>query len=297
MLTTRCNLCCRYCFRDYTKQTIAAELSVDSIKKVVAKLYRDFGVRKLTLSGGEPTFIKNDNCQSFIELMDDLRQYKHDNKEDNLRIVLITNAVLLTEKAIRHMVGVVDRITITIDALDEDVLTSLGRNTPKYNSYVERSFNRIKFLSDMGFEIKLHSVVTPLNYDSLVELAKYISVRNDIRIIKWKLFQYMGFGNTVADEEFRIDETKYWALKSKLEEILFSCNTKVSFKSIDDQEQSLFDLLPDGTFEYLSTQNGQKQRHHSKPVFEYDSWEKLLADCPIDENMFRRLHVYNPQGN
>ena len=57
MLTSRCNLSCRYCFRDTSKKSLESELNLEEIKNAISKLYNDFNVRKLTISGGEPTFL------------------------------------------------------------------------------------------------------------------------------------------------------------------------------------------------------------------------------------------------
>ena len=292
MLTSRCNLNCRYCFRDSSKHSIDSELSVEEIKTAIRKLYYDFDIRKITLSGGEPTFLKDNNCENFINLIEFLRQFKSKNKTDNLRIILITNAVLLTPQVINYLVGVVDRVTVTIDAYDDIILRMIGRNNGVYDSYFERSFSRIKLLSDMGFEIKLHSVVSPVNYNSLIDLGRYIKKRTDINIVKWKFFQYMGFGNHSIDLEFQIDNEKYFSLKKIIEKEIAPRSIEISFKSVANQEASLFDLLPDGKFEYFIEQDGVKVRKKSKKIFEYTSWYDLFEDCQIDQEMFRKLHTY-----
>lgn len=293
MLTSRCNLSCRYCFRDTSKKSLESELNLEEIKNAISKLYYDFNVRKLTISGGEPTFLKDNECKNFIELMKFLRQFKHNNPSDNLRIILITNVVLMNDEVVNYLKGVVDRVTITIDACDEQVLTKLGRNNGMYHSYLDRSFSRMKLLSDAGFEIKLHSVVSPVNYNSLIDLAKYIAKRNDINIVRWKFFQYMGFGNEKVDIEFNIDNEKYWNLKPLIERELKGSKINIGFKSVAKQEESLFDLLPDGTFEYFVKENGQMVRHHSKKLFYYNSWSELFEDCPIDVDVFKNLHTYD----
>ena len=66
--------------------------------------------------------MKDNNCENFINLIEFLRQFKSKNKTDNLRIILITNAVLLTPQVINYLVGVVDRVTVTIDAYDDIIL-------------------------------------------------------------------------------------------------------------------------------------------------------------------------------
>jgi hypothetical protein len=150
----------------------------------------------------------------------------------------------------------------------------------------------MKMLSDAGFEIKLHSVVSPVNWDSLIELARYINKRTDINIVRWKFFQYMGFGNEKVDEAFSISDEKYWELKPLIEKEVSNRDIEIGFKSVEKQEQTLFDLLPDGTFEYCEKQNGGIVRKRSKKLFEYNSWDELFEDCPIDRSVFERFHKY-----
>lgn len=139
MLTPLCVLNCGYCFRDCSPSSVASELSLEEKKRCVDALYQNLSVRKLTLSGGEPLFIGGKKVRDFLELVEHIRQYKHpNNKEDNLRIELLTNAVLLEDEVLDKLVGVVDRITITIDSIDDDTLTRLGRNYGPHKNRLER---------------------------------------------------------------------------------------------------------------------------------------------------------------
>ena len=143
MTTPRCILNCGYCFRDTTPESIASELPVEKIKELVTHLYEKFHVRKLTISGGEPTVLGGVKNTNFLELIRHLRQFKSESKEDNLRVELLSNAVNLTPDITEQLVGVVDRIAITLDSLDETVLSKIGRNMGPYRDYVSRFRERI----------------------------------------------------------------------------------------------------------------------------------------------------------
>lgn len=290
MLTARCNLSCRYCFREATQSIIDKELSFEDVKLAIKKLYDDFNIRKITISGGEPTFWKDNISENFIGLIDYLKQFKSEKEEDNLKIVLITNGTLLTPTIMKQLVGVVDKITITIDAVNARTLTKLGRNTG-CGDYFEKSIERINKLADLGMEIKLHSVVSKINYDDILDLAYFLRDNLNVKIQKWKLFQYMGFGNLKIDEEFNISKEKFVNLQKQLEDIFKNKDINFSFKSVDDQEVSLFNLLPDGRFEYAITEDGLCKRGYSKPIFNYSSWTSLLNDCPNNSTIFNHLNI------
>ena len=290
MLTSRCNLNCKYCFRDASKESIEGELSLGEIKTAIDVLYNKFNVRKITLSGGEPTFLKNNDCSAFVELIEHIKKYKTDDPMTNLRVVLITNAILLNEDIARCMIGVVDRVTITIDAKDNKILEKLGRNNQFNTLYFENSISKIKMLSKLGFEIKLHSVVSPINYTDLIELAKYLKMDKELNIVKWKFFQYMTFGNPNIDKIFDISVEKYYALENIIAEELRDTGIRIGFKSVLKQEESLFDLLPNGKFEYITTKDGKIQRGLTEKIFEYNGWDDLFNRHPINKEIFYKLH-------
>ena len=290
MLTSRCNLNCKYCFRDASKESIDGELSLDEIKRAIDLLYDKFNVRKITLSGGEPTFLKSNDCSDFVELIKHIKKYKTDDPKTNLRVILITNAILLTEEVAQYMIGVIDRVTITIDAKDNRILENLGRNNLSNTLYFENSISKIKMLSKLGFEIKLHSVVSPINYNDLIELAKYLKSNKEFNIIKWKFFQYMTFGNPNVDKIFNISDKKYYALENIIKEELSGSGIDIGFKSISKQEESLFDLLPNGRFEYITTKDGKNERALTKKIFEYNGWDDLFNRHPINKDIFYKLH-------
>ena len=155
MTTPRCILNCGYCFRDTSPESIAAELPIDKIMELVTHLYKNFNVRKLTISGGEPTVLGGVKNTNFLELIRHLKQFKSNIKEDNLRIELLSNAVNLTSDITEQLVGIVDRITITLDSLDENVLNRIGRNTGPYRDYVARFRERFADFTSKGFDLKL----------------------------------------------------------------------------------------------------------------------------------------------
>ena len=109
MLTPRCLLNCGYCFRDTSKESIASELSIEEKLKAIHSLIEDLNVRKITLSGGEPTIMGGVLLTQFLELINSLKNYKK--KYPDLRIELLTNAVLLEKPVLAKLVGAVDRIT------------------------------------------------------------------------------------------------------------------------------------------------------------------------------------------
>lgn len=290
MTTPRCILNCGYCFRDTSPQSIASELPIEKIKALVTHLYEKFNVRKLTVSGGEPTVIGGIKNVPFLQLMDHIRQYKSPDPEKNLRIDLLSNAVNLTPDVTERLAGVVDRITITLDSLDDGVLAAIGRNTGPYREYVSRFHERFADFTRKGFMLKLHSVVTPVNYDSLIPLAEHIASCTQFRVSKWKFYQYMTYGQPEKDLVYAISDEKYAAIADRLKAILGPTGMELSFKDNKLMTDTMFNLLHSGRLEYFTVENGERTRHLSDVLFAYDGWDDLAKDCAIDRAMIDRYH-------
>lgn len=290
MATPRCILNCGYCFRDTTPESIASELPVKKIKELVTHLYEKFHVRKLTISGGEPTVLGGVKNTNFLELIRHLRQFKSESKEDNLRVELLSNAVNLTPDITEQLVGVVDRITITLDSLDETVLSKIGRNTGPYRDYVSRFRERFADFTAKGFDLKLHSVITPVNYDSLVPLAEYIASCKEFRVSRWKFYQYMTYGQPEKDLVYAIEDDKYFSIADKIRIALSDTDIELSFKDNTLMSDTMFNLLHSGKIEYFTIENGVRTRHLSDILTNYSGWDELAEKCAIDRAMIDKYH-------
>ncbi len=290
MTTPRCILNCGYCFRDTSPESIASELPIDKIKELVTHLYKNFNVRKLTISGGEPTVLGGVKNTNFLKLMRHLKQFKSNREEDNLRIELLSNAVNLTPNITEQLVGIVERITITLDSLDENVLNKIGRNTGQYRDYVSRFRERFADFTNKGFDLKLHSVITPVNYDSLVPLAKYIASCKDFNVSKWKFYQYMTYGQPEKDLVYAIEDDKYFAIADEIIAALKDTAIELSFKDNKLMTDTMFNLLHSGRIEYYTFENGFRTRHLSDILTNYSGWDELAEKYAIDRKMIDKYH-------
>lgn len=291
MLTPLCVLNCGYCFRDCSPASVASELSLENKKKAVEALYR-LNVRKLTLSGGEPLFIGGNKVSDFLSLIDFIKRYKYPkNKESNLRIELLTNAVLLEDWVLDKLVGVVDRITITVDSVDDNILTRLGRNYGQHTQYLERFKKRIKSIKERGFDIKLHSVITPVNYDGLLDVvAMVLSHQREYPITKWKFYQYMTYNDPAKDEIYSISDERYASICEKINEMCQGSGIELAFKDNKTMEDSMVNLSHAGRIEAFKDVNGVRTKVISRSIWEYESMDELKEELGIDASQFDRFH-------
>ncbi len=118
-ITDRCNFRCVYCMEpDVRFAPRESLLTVAEIVRVAA-IAESLGVRKIRLTGGEPT-LHPDLCAIIAGIR----------KATSAEIALITNASLLTRQALRAWKAVgLARVTISIDSLRPDRFARLTRST------------------------------------------------------------------------------------------------------------------------------------------------------------------------
>ena len=150
-LLDRCNFRCPYCMpvaqytEDYQFLTRAARLSHDEIVRI-ASIAVGFGVSKLRVTGGEPLLDKH-----VPHLIGRLRNI--DGVDD---LALTTNGVLLAPVAQKLAEAGLQRVTISLDSIDENVFTEMsgGRGD------LDRVFEGIDAASNAGLKpIKINVVV------------------------------------------------------------------------------------------------------------------------------------------
>ena len=124
-VTDRCNFRCSYCMpKEVFDKTHAflphsALLSFEEITRT-ARLFVAHGVRKLRLTGGEPLLRKN--LETLVALLAELRT--PDGRP--LDITLTTNGSVLARKAQALKDAGLQRITVSLDALDDAVFRRMN---------------------------------------------------------------------------------------------------------------------------------------------------------------------------
>jgi cyclic pyranopterin phosphate synthase len=117
-VTDRCNFRCTYCMpkevfgNDYQYLPRSELLSFEEITRM-ARLFVAHGVTKVRLTGGEPLLRKN--LEVLVEMLATLKT--QDGKP--LDIALTTNATLLPKKAKALKAAGLNRVTVSLDSLDE----------------------------------------------------------------------------------------------------------------------------------------------------------------------------------
>jgi cyclic pyranopterin phosphate synthase len=183
-VTDRCNFRCVYCMPrevfgpDYPFLPRAQLLSFEEIVRL-ARIFRDQGVEKVRLTGGEPLLRKN--LDHLIEMLADI---------PGLDLTLTTNGSLLAKKARALKAAGLRRVTVSLDSLDDTVF----RRMNDADFPVAEVLNGIDAAAAAGLApIKINMVVKRgVNEESVLPMARYFKGSGHIV----RFIEFMDVGHT-----------------------------------------------------------------------------------------------------
>lgn len=189
-VTDRCNFRCAYCMpkeifdKDYQYYLPhAALLSFEEITRL-ARVFVQHGVRKLRLTGGEPLLRKN--VEALIAQLAQLRTLDG----QPLDLTLTTNGSLLRRKAQALKDAGLQRVTVSLDGLDDAVFRSMN----DVDFPVAEVLDGIAAARDAGLQhIKVNMVVKRgTNEDQILPMARHFRGTG----VTLRFIEYMDVGVT-----------------------------------------------------------------------------------------------------
>ena len=183
-VTDRCNFRCVYCMpkeifgKDFQFLDRKALLSFEEIERV-ARIFRDLGIEKIRLTGGEPLVRRN--IEALIAKLAAI---------GGLDLTLTTNGSLLKQKAAALRDAGLKRVTVSLDSLDDAVFRAMN----DVDFPVARVLEGIDAAAAAGFApIKVNMVVKRgLNEASIVPMARFFRERDQIL----RFIEYMDVGDS-----------------------------------------------------------------------------------------------------
>ncbi|MSQ14822.1 MAG: GTP 3',8-cyclase MoaA [Dehalococcoidia bacterium] len=184
-VTDRCNFRCTYCMprevfgKDFAFLPHKELLTFEEITRL-ARIFVANGVEKLRLTGGEPTVRKD--IEKLITMLASL--------EDLKDLTLTTNGSTLTKKAQALKEAGLDRITVSLDSLDDEVFKSMN----DADFPVQGVLDGIEAASEAGLHpIKINMVVRRgVNDKDILDMAGFF--RGTGHILRF--IEYMDVGST-----------------------------------------------------------------------------------------------------
>ena len=183
-VTDLCNFRCRYCMpahlygEEYTFLSKENYMTFSEIERLV-RLFVSLGVSKVRLTGGEPLLRKN--LTELVRLISKINGVTD--------LALTTNGFLLQEHADPLKKAGLQRITVSLDSLNDEVFGSMnGRGFS-----TDRVLQGIEAARSAGFEnIKVNAVVLRgINDCTLLDLVRYFRGSG----ITLRFIEYMDVGN------------------------------------------------------------------------------------------------------
>ncbi len=183
-VTDRCNFRCVYCMprekfgKDHQFLERKALLTFEEIARL-ARIFTGHGVAKIRLTGGEPLIRRN--VEQLVGMLAGI---------PGLDLTLTTNGSLLAKKAAALRAAGLQRITVSLDSLDDAVFKAMN----DVDFPVARVIEGIDAAAAAGFApIKVNMVVKRgLNEHSVVPMARFFRERGHIL----RFIEYMDVGVT-----------------------------------------------------------------------------------------------------
>jgi cyclic pyranopterin phosphate synthase len=189
-ITDRCNFRCTYCMpksvfdKDYAFLPQSSLLTFEEITRL-SRLFVAHGVEKLRLTGGEPLLRKH--VETLIEQLAAIETAAG----SPLHLTLTTNASLLRKKAASLKAAGLNRVTISLDALDDGVFKQMN----DVDFPVSDVLAGIEEADRVGFrQIKVNMVVKRgVNDDQILPMARHF--KGSGHIVRFIEFMDVGASN------------------------------------------------------------------------------------------------------
>jgi cyclic pyranopterin phosphate synthase len=190
-VTDRCNFRCTYCMPrevfgpDYRFLPRSEVLTFEEITRAV-RIFKSQGVAKIRLTGGEPLLRKD--VEHLIEMLAGI---------GGLELTLTTNASILARKAHALKSAGLDRLTVSLDSLDDSVFRAMNDADFPVATVLEG----IDAAAAAGFApIKINMVVKRgVNDHTVVDMARHFKGSGHI-------VRYIEFMDVGATNGWRMDD-------------------------------------------------------------------------------------------
>ncbi|MFN8576382.1 MAG: GTP 3',8-cyclase MoaA [Candidatus Sericytochromatia bacterium] len=166
-LTDACNFRCFYCMPENIKFKPHKDLlTPKEIYDICSILNEDFGIDELRITGGEPTI-----RPEFEEIVNLLSQI------NTKKLGLTTNAFVLNEKLDFLKNTNCKNINISLDSLNEEQFNKITKG-----NYFKKVFNSILKAKEMGFNVKINTVLLRnMNDNEILDFVNF-SAKYDIEV-------------------------------------------------------------------------------------------------------------------
>ena len=220
-LGNSCNLACDFCFWD----TRMPDTSLDFKKKIIDEIV-NAGVKKITLSGGEPLCTNN-----FLEILD----YMH---KKNIETVLHTNGLKIDGRLAQKIAPLVSRISLTMDAIKPDTQLQMRKN----KAITRHTIDLIKLFHNLGVPINIKTLITKINKNEIDEIGKTLAT---LPIKYWTVIEFIPLGRGgVNQNKFSLEVSEFDEICIKIKNSFTSKDIRI--RKFTDSKKDYCFVAPNG---------------------------------------------------
>jgi MoaA/NifB/PqqE/SkfB family radical SAM enzyme len=224
-LTSKCNECCKFCFRKKCK-----DISLIENKKIVDKI-SNWKIETLSLSGGEALMYKG-----IFELVEYIKL-----KLPNTKLVLNTNGKNIDEDTLERIINEFNAITLSIDSLDCHYNEQIGRGY----KHIKDVLKIIEFCNNK-IKIKINTVI--IN-DNIREIEDIYDLIKKYDIVRWKIFRFLPVRDAQKYiDDFSIDDNTSKKIENYINVMNSNSSMEISYNKGKNYKTKYF-IYPDGTIE------------------------------------------------
>ncbi len=188
-ITLRCNMKCIHCGSSAGEQR-KEELLTNQWNDLTTQ-FAEMGCKRIALLGGEP-FLRND----WFEISEHI-------KENNMKVIYVTNGFLLNEKTIEKL-RYIDPYVVGI-SIDGASAKTHDKIRGLHGSF-EKSTNAIQQLKKAGIPTSVITTISTMNFNELPEIRDWIKNKG----ITWQLQIAIPIGR--FQKELMISKENFYAV-------------------------------------------------------------------------------------
>jgi MoaA/NifB/PqqE/SkfB family radical SAM enzyme len=221
LLGNSCNLNCDFCFWDVRMP----DVSLDFKKKIVDEIIKS-GIKKVTISGGEPLCTNN-----LLEILDYMKQ-------NNLEVVLHTNGLKIDNFLAQKIAPLIYRISLTMDAVETNTQFQMRKN----KNITNHTIDLIKIFHNLNISINIKTLVTKINKNEIRKIGKILC---DLPIKYWSLLEFIPLNRGKLNQSnFLLQKNEFDVICAKIKNEFPSMDIRTR-KFADTKDKYCF-IAPNG---------------------------------------------------
>ncbi len=192
--TARCNLNCKHCGSDCTKDSSQKDMPLEDFRKAIETIENPAKNLTVVLTGGEPLLRK------------DIEQCGREIRKRGMRWSMVTNGFSYDEERHISLLNAgLGAITMSLDGLESS--HNWLRNNERSFEKVDKAISLAASSSRLNFDVV--TCVNQRNFNELEEIKQYLIQK---KVKAWRLFTIVPIGRAKDYDELFLTDKQFKAL-------------------------------------------------------------------------------------